>query len=445
MSDALAMERDRAMEICERALEASEADETMVHLGASSSALTRFANNQIHQNVAEEGSGMSVRAFVGQRSGIATGNDLSDNGIADTVRRALELAQLAEPDEKLRPLPEAQEIPHEVRGVSATANFGADERAAAVRAMIAVAEDAGQTASGACSVGVTASAVATSAGVQVFDETTMANLRTVIMAGDSSGYAAATSRDVREIDAAALARIACEKTASSAQPIAVEPGEWDVILEPDAVSTIVGYTTMLSFGAKACHEGRSAVAGRIGERICGENITVYDDGMDPRGMMSSFDYEGMGRQKVTLIERGVAAGLVYDTATAATDETTTTGHATSPGGWGPLPRNLFMQPGSATVEEMIASTERGLLVTRFHYTNIISPKQTILTGMTRDGTFLVEDGRIVGGVKNLRFTENILEALGRVAMIGEVGSFAGMMWTPALKIDGFTFTGATEF
>jgi predicted Zn-dependent protease len=250
---------------------------------------------------------------------------------------------------------------------------------------------------------------------------------------------------VREIDAEALARVACEKAASSAQPVAVEPGAWDVILEPDAVGTIVGYTSMLSFGALGVHEGRSAVAGRIGEQVCGDNITVWDDGLDPRGMMSSFDYEGMPRRRTMLIERGVAAGLVYDTATAATDGTTTTGHATPPGGWGPLPRNLFMQPGPATVEEMIASTERGLLVTRFHYTNIVSPKQTILTGMTRDGTFLIEGGRIAGGVKNLRFTENILEALGRVEMIGQVGSFTGMMWAPAVKIGGFTFTGTTEF
>ena len=157
------MERDRAMEICERALAASAADQTTVHLGAGTSALTRFANNRIHQNVAEEGAGLEVRAFLGQRTGIATGNDLSDSGVRDTVARATELARLAEPDEKLGPLPAPQEIPQEVCGVAATANFGADERAAAVRAIIAVAEDAGQTASGACSVGVSASATRSSA------------------------------------------------------------------------------------------------------------------------------------------------------------------------------------------------------------------------------------------------------------------------------------------
>jgi len=179
--------------------------------------------------------------------------------------------------------------------------------------------------------------------------------------------------------------------------------------------------------------------------VCGSSITIWDDALDPRGMMSSFDYEGMPSRKVTLIEEGVAKALVYDTKTAAKDGVTTTGHATGPGGWGPVPGAIFMQIGDATVEEMVAATERGLLVTRFHYTNVLSPKQTVLTGMTRDGTFLIEGGRIVGGVRNLRYTQNILEALGRVEMIGSEGKLAGGAWVPALKIKGFTFSGCTEF
>ncbi|MCD6359601.1 MAG: TldD/PmbA family protein [Armatimonadetes bacterium] len=444
MSEAM-MDRERALALCEQALEACAADEVMVHLSASSSALTRFANNHIHQNVAEEGANLSVRAFVGSRSGIATGNDISDAGIRDTARRAVELARLAEPDEAHMPLPEPVAIPKQVEGVPATADFGPAERAEAVRAVIAIAEEAEQTASGAFGISATVSAVATSSGVRACDETTSANLRTVIMAGDSSGFASAISRDVREIDAEAVARTAGEKAAASAGPISVEPGEWDVILEPEASATIVGYTAMLSFGALSVQEGRSAVGDRIGERVCGDNITVWDDAMDPRGMMSSFDYEGMPRRRVVLIERGVARGLVYDTKTAAKDGVATTGHATGPGGWGPMPGNIFVQTGDAAVEEMIASTERGLLVTRFHYTNVLSPRQTVLTGMTRDGTFLVENGRIVGGVRNLRFTENILEALGRVEMIGAEGKLTSMAWAPAMKIAGFTFSGSTEF
>ena len=445
MNDALLIDRDRAMAVCEQALAASNADQTEVNLLASRAGLTRFANNHIHQSVAEENGHLSVRAFLGKRSAIATGNDLSDEGIRDIATRALELARLAEPDEDHTPLPEPMPIPHQSEGVPATASFGPAERAEAVRGIIAVAQEAGQIASGAFSVGGGWRAVATSAGVRAGEESTSAGLRTVLMAGDSSGFAAAASRDVREINAEALGRIASEKAATSASPGSVEPGEWDVILEPEAVATVVGLATRLSFGAQACHEGRSAICGRLGEQVCGSSITIWDDALDPRGMMSSFDYEGMPSRKVTLIEEGVAKALMYDTKTAAKDGVTTTGHATGPGGWGPVPGAIFMQIGDATVEEMVAATERGLLVTRFHYNNVLSPKQTVLTGMTRDGTFLIEGGRIVGGVRNLRYTQNILEALGRVEMIGSEGKLAGGAWVPALKIKGFTFSGCTEF
>jgi len=187
------------------------------------------------------------------------------------------------------------------------------------------------------------------------------------------------------------------------------------------------------------------VCGRIGERICGENINLWDDGMDPRGRMTSFDYEGMPRQPVALIDGGIAAGLVYDTRTARREGRSSTGHATGSSSMGPVPTNLFLGAGDATTDEMVSSTERGLLVTRFHYTNIVNPKQTVLTGMTRDGTFLIEDGRLVSGVRNLRFTQSVLEALGRVEMVGAEGAYMGMVWAPALKIRDFTFTGTTEF
>lgn len=440
-----AMNREQAIAICEQALETCQANEVMVHLSAGTNSLTRFANNYIHQNVAEQGASLSVRAFVGQRSAIASGNDLSVGGIRDIAVRAVELARLAEPDEEHLPLPKPMPIPEQVKGVPVTADFDETKRAEAVRTIIGVAHAASQTASGAFNIAAGCNAMATSAGVRAYDETTSASVRTVVMGADSSGYAAATARDVREIDAEAIARTASEKAAASADPVSAKPGQWTVILEPEAVGTIVGLTAMMSFGAQTFHEGRSALCGRLGEQICGDNIKLIDDAMDPRGLMSSFDYEGMPRRPVTLIERGVARALVHDTRTAARDKVTTTGHAVAPGASGPVPKSLFMSTGEATIEEMISSTGRGLLVTRFHYTNILSPKQTVLTGMTRDGTFLIERGRIAHGVRNMRFTQNILEALGRVEMIGAEGALVGTTWVPALKLDGFVFSGTTEF
>lgn len=439
------MDRERVLSLCEQALAACAADEVMVHLAVGNSALTRFADNHIHQNVAEETGHLSVRAFVGARSGIATTSDLSGSGIRDAAQRALALARVAEADPEYLPLPPPVPIEHLSVSVPATAACGPTQRAEAVRTIIAVAREAGQIASGAFAVGAGWRAVATSAGVRACEQTTSASLRTVIMARDSSGFASATSRDVRDIDPLALGRTASAKAAASAQPVTVEPGQWDVILEPEAVGTIVDLTARLTFGALAFQEGRSAICGKLGQQVCGDNITLWDDASDPRALAPSFDYEGMPTRKVQLIVRGVASGLVHDTRTAARAGVRTTGHATGPGGWGPMPAALFLHPGSATLEEMIASTQRGLLVTRFHYTNVLSPRQTVLTGMTRDGTFLIEDGRIVGGVRNLRFTENILEALGRVELVGAEGKLASGAWVPALKIRQFAFTGLTEF
>jgi predicted Zn-dependent protease len=191
------------------------------------------------------------------------------------------------------------------------------------------------------------------------------------------------------------------------------------------------------------------LCGRLGEKVCGESVSIWDDGLDERGLRRSFDFEGVPKRRVELITNGVAAGLVYDSFTAGRDpdgDKTSTGHAgPAPNPWGPMPSNLLVACGDADLAQMIAPVERGLLVTRFHYTNVLHPKQSVLTGMTRDGTFLIEGGEIVGGVKNLRFTQSILEALSNVEMIGARGKLTGHIWTPAMKICDFKFTGGTEF
>jgi predicted Zn-dependent protease len=210
---------------------------------------------------------------------------------------------------------------------------------------------------------------------------------------------------------------------------------------------------MLGMGSLAMQEGRSFMSGRMGEKITGSNITIWDDGFDPRGVVFPFDYEGVPKQKVMLIEEGVARGVVYDSATAQLEPgRASTGHGLpAPNTMGPIPINLLMKPGSATKEEMIASTEKGIWVTRFHYVNPVHPVKAILTGMTRDGTFLIENGKITRPLKNLRFTQSILEAFANAEMMSKdlkmimmgFGNFATC--APAAKINGFTFTGATEF
>lgn len=250
-----------------------------------------------------------------------------------------------------------------------------------------------------------------------------------------------------------IGRIAVDKAIQSKNPTSIDPGAYTVILEEDAVATMMFFLGYLGFSALAVQEGRSFMSGHVGEKVTGDNITIWDDGFDPRGVILPFDFEGVPKQKVMLIENGVAKNAVYDTATAAREPgKKSTGHGLpAPNTMGPLPINLIMKPGSVSKEEMIASTEKGIWVTRFHYVNPVHPVKAILTGMTRDGTFLIENGKITRPLKNLRFTQSILEAFANAEMFSRelkmikmgFGNFASC--APAVKIKDFTFTGATEF
>ncbi|MFO8078844.1 MAG: TldD/PmbA family protein [Armatimonadota bacterium] len=446
MSDALLMERERALEICDRAIGASTADQTEVNLLATDSGLTRFANNYIHQSAGETNAVVYVRAAFGQKVGIASTNDTSNAGLRDVAERACGLAQATSPDEDFPGLPPPGEEPVPVRGAQKTVEFGPSQRADAIGHCLAVAKEHDQTAAGACSADVMVHAVANSLGLRAYQENTVAHMRMVFSGEDSSGYAEAYAEDASELSPRILAESAARKCSLAAGPDMVEPGRWDVILEPPAVTDAIFHLGLFAFNAQACLEGRSAICGRLGEQVCGENITLTDAPLDPRGIRRAFDFEGVPRRSVELIDEGVAAGLVHDRRTAAKSGATTTGHAGSPSStWGPVPLNLFLKPGDSSVAGMIADTQRGLLITRFHYTNMLDPSAAVLTGMTRDGTFLIEDGEVVGGVRNLRFTENLLEALSRVDMIGNEGWLDEYAWAPALRVRDFRFSGATEF
>jgi predicted Zn-dependent protease len=262
-----------------------------------------------------------------------------------------------------------------------------------------------------------------------------------------TGYAEAAATDVTTIDAAALGREAAAKARATEQAVSLPPGDYPVVLEEYAVVDITDMLGYLGFSALAVQEGRSFV--EPGKRIGSELVTVVDDGMDEAGLPMAFDYEGVRKQRVTLVEGGLCRDVVYDAQTAARAGRTSTGHGLpAPNPYGPFPINMLMAAGDTPRDELIAGLDRGLLVTRFHYTNPVHPKLAIVTGMTRDGTFLVEGGKIVGPVRNLRFTQSYLDALARVSAVGRerktLRGFLGSSVVPALRIDAWTFTGTTE-
>jgi predicted Zn-dependent protease len=265
--------------------------------------------------------------------------------------------------------------------------------------------------------------------------------------GGGSGYAEAAAVDASTIDSAALGREAAEKARATSDAILVEPGDYPVVLEEYAVVDLLDMLGYLGFSALAVQEERSFA--EPGKRIGSDLVTIVDDGHDPAGLPLAFDFEGVAKQRVELVEAGVCRGVVYDAQTAARAGVSSTGHGLpAPNPWGPFPLNMVMDTGTTSRDELIGGLDRGLLVTRFHYTNPVHPKLAIVTGMTRDGTFLVEGGRIVGPVKNLRYTQSYLAALaGTVAVARErktLRGFLGGVVVPAVRIDGWTFTGGTE-
>jgi len=309
----------------------------------------------------------------------------------------------------------------------------------------------GQVAAGAYETIASEVAVANTLGQFCWAPASQASMTTVVTDVEGgSGFAEAFAAGADEIDPDALGRRAADKATASRAPTDLEPERMTVVLEPSAVATLVGFLASIGFGGRDLLEGRSCLSGKAGRVVAAPAVSIYDDATEPGTLGIPFDFEGVPRRRVDLIRDGVFVDGVYDLRTAARAGKASTGHALpAPNPEGPYPLNLFMAPGDATVEEMVAATERGVLVTRFHYSNIVHPVKSTITGMTRDGTFLIEGGEVTRPTKNLRFTQSILEALSNTTMIGRTTELASEFFfsasrVPALRIEGFRFTGRSD-
>ncbi|HET7676770.1 MAG TPA: TldD/PmbA family protein [Candidatus Limnocylindrales bacterium] len=432
-----------------RHAEAAGATQAEVLVMGGDSQLTRFANSQIHQNVAESDTTVSLRFVDGKRIGVSATNRLDDASLRRLAENAGRIARLQPELEDFVSLPGPGATPS-VAGAwsAATAAATPEARAEAARAVIAAADEAGVVAYGSFETGVERIAVANSLGVRVEEERSEAHLVTVHMGPDGeAGYAEDTAVDVGRIDAAAVGREAAQRARDSRGAVELGPGDYPVVLDEYAVVDLVDMLGYLGFSALAVQEERSFF--EPGKRIASKLVTIVDDASDPAGTPASFDYEGVAKQRVVLLEAGVCRDVVYDSHTAGREGRASTGHGLpAPNPYGPFPLDAVMAPGTDSREELIGGLERGLLVTRFHYTNPVHPKLAIVTGMTRDGLFLVEGGEVRGPVRNLRFTQSYLEALAGVEAVGReqrhLKGFLGSVVVPAVRIASFSFTGATE-
>ncbi len=463
------LDQNQASEIFAKIKKYSLAEEVEALFFGGHAALTRFANNTIHQNVAEEHYGVSVRTVFGGRTARASTNKLDDDSLKRVVQASETLARVQQPDPDLLPMATAGEagsrgespIPISSRHFEQTAATTPEQRAAAVEKMVDIAKQHNLTAAGIFAISSGIEGIFNSRGLARWHRQTAADASITMLGGDSSGWRKANSPDVSKLDPAHLAKIACGKALESAKPQEIPAGKYTVILEPAAVLDMVGFM-FYDFGGLAILDQRSFLNNRVGHKIFGENITVWDDVMHPLQSGAPFDGEGVHRRRVALVENGVVKRLVYARGTAtkmkASEHAGNVGPIDVTGHGFPLPNEIGEAPMNIvfagpefpkTTEEMIASTERGILVTRLWYIREVDPYEKILTGMTRDGTFLIEDGRLRGGVRNFRFNESLLHLLSNVEQMGKPVRASGEesfdMVVPAMKVREFNFTEVTKF
>jgi PmbA protein len=437
---------------CHQVLRAAEADEAEALVLGRAQALTRFANNAIHQNVAATSADLRIRVVRGRRVASVWTNRLGPEALAEAARRASELARLAPENPEWPGLPAAGHAPDRAGYVEATAAATPEARAQAAGRICEPVKAAGLRAAGYVATMVQEVAVASSRGAWAYHAGTTAEAQAVAMGAAGSAYADRVTADFDALDVDQVATEAIEAARRAQDPRDLPAGTYEVVLLPYAMADIVEFLSSQLTGL-AVEEGRSFVGGRLGERVTGEPITLVEDPADAAGLPRPFDFEGVASERLALVERGIARAVVYDSQTAARARARNTGHALAGDAPHPLPMHLRLEPGSArSIETLIAGVRRGVLVTRFWYTRWAHQLRTIVTGMTRDGTYWIEDGELAYPVRNLRFTQSYHEALdGVVAMTRalklqrlDLWDFdAGSIRVPAAHLGAFTFTGST--
>jgi predicted Zn-dependent protease len=455
--------QSQAAAIFDRIKKLSTTGELEVSFSGGSSSLTRFANNVIHQNMTEESSSISIRVAIDGRTARSTTNRLDDESLKRALTAAETLAKVQEPDPDLLPMAENGGAPTKVpsRHFAATAALTPQDRAQGVETIVNIAKQHKLTTAGIYSSAEGFEGIFNSCGLSDWHTQTLAEVSITMLGDNSSGWQKLNSPDVARLDPKALAETAARKAVESINPLDLAPGKYTVILEPASVLDIVGFM-FWDFAGLSVLDQRSFLCDRVGAKLFGDNINIWDNAAHPLQAGPSFDGEGMRRQPVQLVANGVINQLVHARSTAAKIAKSdiaakvgplhATGHGFSlPNEMGEMPQNIvFADPANPqTIDQMIASTERGILVTRLWYIREVEPFEKLLTGMTRDGTLLVENGKIQRGIRNFRFNESLLHMLSNVEAMSLPARACGEesfdMVVPAMKVRDFNFTETTKF
>jgi len=412
--------RDALLGPLREALQGAPADEVELWAHRRRAAITRYSRSSIHQNAVSDEIHVEARAVVGRALGTVTTNSLEVDDLRRALAAAADLARHLSPNDAWPGLADPEPAPEQRAFDAATAEATAAEQAAAIATICDAVEHAGLRAAGTQQIDLSEDAVVNSRGVAAYAPATLAYLRALVQSDVGSGYAEDVASRIGAVDSAGVAERAIAKCELDRDRTVLEAGDHEALFEELAVAEILRVMSLTGLGAQAVHEGRSFMSGRLGEQVTGTRFTLHDDALDPRTLGIPFDVEGSPKRRVTLVDAGIARSPVYDRTGAKLLGARSTGHATDPARYqrGGHAGNLTMEGGSATRDELVRSIERGVLITRFHYTNIPDPRRATMTGTSRDGTFLIENGRITRALANVRYTMSSLDLFAGIRLMG---------------------------
>jgi len=457
------MDTERLKEIAEKTVQYAEkqkVDQAQAAAFLTDTALTRFANSQIHQNVAEKSGGVIIKVILNKRISTLRANTLEDEEIQKAVQHAVRIAKASSPNKEFKSLPEPEKWnPIEGAFDEETAKYAPKLRAERVKEAIDTAHSKSpkvKAVAGYFSSGSMEYAVANSLGVCAWADMSLAYMKTTVISesGLSEGFGAAEkySRKVKDIQPSVLAEDAADKSVRSLNPVKIDPGEYEVVLSPLATATLLMFVGFVGFSATPYQDGQSFVRYSLNQQVFDDKLNVTDDARDPKTLYAvPVDGEGVPKKPLELISRGVVSekSICYNSFTAGKENKKSTGHSPPPLGdyynERPGPFNMVMKLGDATLEEAVAETNRGVFVTTVHYVNPVEPTKVILTGLTRDGTFLIENGEMTKPIVNMRFTDSMLSAFKETPMIGKRVEMVRATTVAMIKLKKLRFVGISAY
>ena len=444
--------KERALGLLNDAAGSCGGDQLELLMVARETGCTRYANSVVHQNTHEDIVSVYVRVLEDGCVGLAKITSMDSSRLAEGIRKAREAGRRSGAENTFKTLPGPASYAEVAAFSAETDAFDHRSRTKCLKEIFSRVKSKGIEMAGAFSTGTEEIGIVNTSGVAAYQMSSFFDVSFTALTEDRSGFSGSVGVDIGEVDVGNVAACAVEKALAGDKTVELPPGKYTVILEPKALTELLEWTSYIAFGAKSYQDETSFMRGKTGRQIVGDNITIYDDGLDPAGLPRAFDYEGVPKGKMDIIKEGRAAGVVYDTLYGSREGKSSTGHAVLPfSDDGPIPHNLFVEGGDLSRSEIVSSTERGLLVTRFHYVNgLLEPETAAMTGMTRDGFFLVEDGEVTDRVEDMRFTDSFLRILSNVSAISRERETVKSWWSdegaytvPFVRVEGMCFTGKT--